>query len=195
MLTSRRYVPALYDPATSSLVLHPSTPTYMLSQRVKRLKAEGGAGMDSSIPYEQRLLMRNELGEAFGTRKAKSRIKAVERNKVDAAAHEGVKDHLMSGIDEAAKVMPSVDPAGDAAIPQNIPPPNMSTTDPNKVYPLDVLIPPEETSAIHIVDAITKASTDKERMDLLPFGSSRWIEAKMRHAVSLKDRSERKRQM
>lgn len=150
--------------------------------------------MDSSIPYEQRLLMRNELGEAFGTRKAKSRIKAVERNKVDAAAHEGVKDHLMSGIEEAAKVMPSVDPSSESLIPQNIPPPDMSTTDPNRVYPLEVLIPPEELSAIQ-VDALVKASTDKERMDLLPFGSSRWIEAKLRHAVQLKDRTERKRQV
>jgi DNA-directed RNA polymerase I subunit RPA49 len=43
-------------------------------------------------------LKRNDLGEAFGTRKAKSQIRAQERGKVNAAAMEGVKDHLMDSI-------------------------------------------------------------------------------------------------
>jgi hypothetical protein len=46
---------------------------------------------------------RDMLGEAFGTRKAKSRIRANERNKVDASAQEGVRDHLMVTIEEAAR--------------------------------------------------------------------------------------------
>jgi DNA-directed RNA polymerase I subunit RPA49 len=41
---------------------------------------------------------RNDLGEAFGTRKAKTQIKADERNKVDIGAMEGVRGHLMESI-------------------------------------------------------------------------------------------------
>jgi hypothetical protein len=41
---------------------------------------------------------RNDLGEVFGTRKAKSQIRAAERGKVNAAAMEGVRDHLMESI-------------------------------------------------------------------------------------------------
>lgn len=49
------------------------------------------------------MMKRDILGEAFGTRKAKSRIRANERNKVDASAQEGVRDHLMATIEEAAR--------------------------------------------------------------------------------------------
>lgn len=41
---------------------------------------------------------RNNLGETFGTRKAKSQIKAEERNKVDVTAMQGVKARLMESI-------------------------------------------------------------------------------------------------
>lgn len=99
-------MPALYDPATNSLVVHPSTPTYILAQRVKRLKSMGQT-TNLSNPMEQRMLKRDQLGETFGTRKAKSRIKAVERNKVDAEAQAGVKDHLLSSIEVAAQNIPT----------------------------------------------------------------------------------------
>ena len=41
---------------------------------------------------------RNDLGEVFGTRKAKSQIKTQERNRVDVGAMEGVRGHLMQSI-------------------------------------------------------------------------------------------------
>jgi DNA-directed RNA polymerase I subunit RPA49 len=63
-----RYLPGLYDPETNTLTLTPA-PLYLMSHR-----------------------------EAFGTRKAKSQIKAQERGKVNAAAMESVKDHLMDSI-------------------------------------------------------------------------------------------------
>ncbi len=47
---------------------------------------------------------RNDLGEVFGTRKAKSQIRAEERNRVDVGAMEGVRGHLMESIGELAVV-------------------------------------------------------------------------------------------
>lgn len=65
-----------------------------------------------------------------------------------------------------------------------LPIPNLTTTDPAQVYPLDTLIPEEEFKAIE-TKAITKAGSDRDRMALLPFGRSRWIESKMRLAIQM----------
>jgi len=92
-----RYLPGLYDPETNTLTLTPA-PLYLMSHRAKRLKM---APLSSGNTAEAQALwrtQRNDLGEAFGTRKAKSQIKAQERGKVNAAAMEGVKSHLMDSI-------------------------------------------------------------------------------------------------
>jgi DNA-directed RNA polymerase I subunit RPA49 len=95
--TYNRYLPGLYDPETNTLTLTPA-PLYLMSHRAKRLKMaplSSTATPDASAEWR---IKRNDLGEAFGTRKAKSQIKAQERGKVNAAAMEGVKDHLMESI-------------------------------------------------------------------------------------------------
>ena len=75
-----------------------------MSSTVKRLKS-----IPSSTVYADQVdrakawrKNRDALGETFGTRKAKSQIKAEERNKVDVAAMEGVKGHLLGSIAERA---------------------------------------------------------------------------------------------
>jgi hypothetical protein len=60
------------------------------------------AESEAANNFQERLKKRNDLGEAFGTRKAKSRIKAEERNKVDAKAQEGARGHMMETILEKA---------------------------------------------------------------------------------------------
>lgn len=97
-----RYLPAIYDPSTHQVVIQPAVPTYVLAQRTKRTKLSS-LNVNSRESDLSNMAKRDMLGEAFGTRKAKSRIRANERNKVDANAQEGVRDHLMVTIDEAAK--------------------------------------------------------------------------------------------
>lgn len=101
--TDTRYVPAIFDPSTRTLTIHPSTPLYLLSHRVKRLKS-GPTDPLSHLEKEVNMyrMKRNDLGETFGTRKAKSQIKAQERNKVNVGAMEGVRGHLMDAIGEKA---------------------------------------------------------------------------------------------
>ena len=70
-----------------------------MSHRAKRLKTlplSSQAGAAAQAEYRAR---RNDLGEAFGTRKAKSQIRAAERGKVNAAAMEGVKEHLLDSVE------------------------------------------------------------------------------------------------
>jgi hypothetical protein len=97
-----RYLPAIYDPSTHQVTIQPAIPTYVLAQRVKRTKLSNmhTTHRESDLSH---MAKRDVLGEAFGTRKAKSRIRANERNKVDATAQESVRDHLMAAIEEAAK--------------------------------------------------------------------------------------------
>lgn len=75
-----------------------------MTHRVKRLisnQAAGQEGIDPRSLYKER---KTHLGEAFGTRKAKSQIKAEERNRVDVSAMESVKGQLMDSIVGTAPV-------------------------------------------------------------------------------------------
>ena len=58
---------------------------------MRQLEATASAEQD----YRAR---RNDLGEAFGTKKAKSQIRANERNKLNAGSMENVRGHLMETI-------------------------------------------------------------------------------------------------
>ena len=91
---SVRYLPAIYDPDAGTLHIHAPTPLHLLVHRAKRLK---NVAVQSAKEADYRA-RRNDLGEVFGTRKAKSQIRAEERNKLNASAMEGVRGHLMETI-------------------------------------------------------------------------------------------------
>lgn len=74
-------------------------PLYLMSHRAKRLKAVALSSQAARTGQIEYRTQRNDLGEAFGTRKAKSQIRAAERGKVNAAAMEGVREHLMDSVE------------------------------------------------------------------------------------------------
>ena len=96
-----RYVPALYDPSSSTMHIYPSAPLYLLSHRAKRTKQLAADPSKSTQEWREK---RNNLGDAFGTKKAKSAIRAEERNKLDAGGMQSVKGHLMESIGEREAV-------------------------------------------------------------------------------------------
>ena len=96
-LTVLRYLPAIYNPDAGTLHIHTSTPLYLIGHRVKRLRTAALTTTSRAIDYRAK---RNDLGEVFGTRKAKSQIRAEERNKVNVGSMQGVKGHLMEAIGE-----------------------------------------------------------------------------------------------
>lgn len=99
------YLLGVHDPSTNTLTLAP-TPAYLLSHSVKRLKDL----KPMENPDEEnanRIEARNKLGEAFGTKKSKSRIKTAERNKIDTAGMEGMRNQLEESILVAGKDLPS----------------------------------------------------------------------------------------
>jgi DNA-directed RNA polymerase I subunit RPA49 len=168
-----QYLPAIYNPETGSLEVYASTPLYLLGHRVKRLRHAGLTSQASrAADYRAK---RNTLGETFGTKKAKSQIRAEERNKVDVSAMESIKGHLMEAIGESEEVT-------DTVISDLIPQPNMETTEPALVYPREALIPDAEWSAID-ASGLLKAKDDRARAAMLPWRRSKFVEEKMRLAV------------
>lgn len=91
----------MYDKEKGTLVIHPSAPLYLMSHRAKRLRQAALTNASMKDDYRAR---RNDLGEVFGTRKAKTMIRAEERNKIDVNAMQGVKGHLMETIGESSVV-------------------------------------------------------------------------------------------
>ncbi|KAL1411208.1 DNA-directed RNA polymerase I subunit rpa49 [Vanrija albida] len=173
-----QYVPALYDPSSKTLHVHPSTPLYLLAHRVKRMREAPLLSTGPSAEAIQWKAKRNDLGEAFGTRKAKSQIKAEERNKVDINAMQGVRGDLMKSIGgKEAKEEGPVPPS------ELIPVPNLETSNPAEVYSREAIIPQAEWSAINVTP-ITQATDDRGRSAALPYRRSRWIEDKLRVAVN-----------
>ncbi|KLT40443.1 RNA polymerase I associated factor, A49-like protein [Cutaneotrichosporon oleaginosum] len=168
-----QYLAAVYNPETNKLHVT-STPLYLLAHRVKRLRDLGPSG--TAALDAQWKAQRNDLGEVFGTRKAKSQIKAEERNKVDVNAMSSVRADLVSSI--AAKAAADESPAP----PEVIPVPNLTTTKVSEVYPRESIVPDNEWSALNVAE-ILKAKDDKERVACLPFRHSRWIENKLRVVV------------
>ena len=66
-----------------------------------------------------------------------------------------------------------------AGPPENIPFPNLTTTDPMQIYTRGSLIPDEEWASIS-VSSIIKAEDDKSRLALLPWRRGMWISGKVR---------------
>jgi DNA-directed RNA polymerase I subunit RPA49 len=211
-----RYIPAIFDPETRTLTLAPATPLYLLSHRVKRLKPEP---TDPLAHLQKEVNMyraqRNDLGETFGTRKAKSRIKAQERNKVDASAMEGVKGHLMEVIGQKdeeegecheASHIRRGRPVHDMPIRAQR---GIGNNDQQQILmsgpeaPSELIPVPNMTTSdvTHVypresiipsaewsaidIDHILKAPDSKSRMGVMPSRRSRWVEDKLFAAMSM----------
>jgi DNA-directed RNA polymerase I subunit RPA49 len=61
----------------------------------------------------------------------------------------------------------------------------MNTSDPSEVYPGSLLIPPEEAAVIDVKQLSSAKLDDKERLAMLPFRGSRWLEQRLRLALDL----------
>ncbi|GLB44229.1 putative rpa49 subunit specific to nuclear rna polymerase i [Lyophyllum shimeji] len=167
-----RYLVAVHNRRTSTLNILPTPKTpYILTRTVKALKS-----IPVSAPTLQEYKQaRTALGETFGTKKAKASIRAQERNRVDVSAMEGVMDHLQEGIDKGAAGLMTAEEAKEEADKNRlIPPFDAAATDPEDVYLLHNIIPEVEWKALS-VSQFDQAGSDKERVALLPFKWSNWL--------------------
>ncbi|KAI0651188.1 RNA polymerase I associated factor A49-like protein [Trametes meyenii] len=173
--TGCSYMIGVHDKRTNTTTLRP-VPLHILTRRVKALKNL----RPIEVSTEERMAQRNNLGEAFGTKKAKAAIRARERNRVDIDAMKDVAGHLQDTIMENTGTLPTVEEAKATADSSRlIPPYNADALSPKDVYALHDIIPEAEFNALPI-SAFKTAKTDKDRIALLPFNRSDWLRLQLR---------------
>ena len=99
------YLVGIYNKRTKTTTLR-SAPLHILTRNVKALKNL----KPMEVSADERIKLRNTLGEAFGTKKAKAAIRAHERNKVDIDAMRGVAGHIQEDIQENTESLPTQGP-------------------------------------------------------------------------------------
>ncbi|RDX40440.1 RNA polymerase I associated factor, A49-like protein [Polyporus arcularius HHB13444] len=173
--TGCSYMVGVHDKRTNTTTLRP-VPLHVLARQVKALKNL----KPIEVSTEERMALRNNLGEAFGTKKAKAAIRARERNKVDIDAMKAVAGHLQDTIMQNTDTLPTTEEAKATADSSRlIPPYNADAQRPQDVYALHDIIPEAEYNALSI-GAIKAAKTQPERLKLLPFDRSDWVKLQLR---------------
>ncbi|CCM05914.1 uncharacterized protein FIBRA_08152 [Fibroporia radiculosa] len=164
------YLVGIHDKRTN-LTTFRAAPLHIITRQVKALKNLAPA----EVTTDERVRLRNKLGETFGTKKAKAAIRAQERNRVDIDAMKGVTSHLQDTIMENTGSLPTTEEAKASADSSRlIPPYNANASRPDDVYALQDIIPDAEMNALSL-SALKSAKTDQERIALLPFSRSNWI--------------------
>ena len=96
------YMIGVHDKRTNTTTLRP-VPLHVLARQVKATKNL----KPIEVSTEERMELRNNLGEAFGTKKAKAAIRARERNRVDIDAMKAVAGHLQDTIMQNTDTLPT----------------------------------------------------------------------------------------
>lgn len=180
---------------SSNALILKEAPVFTLSRTVKALKALSAA---KSNPVEGSYVAKAALGEAFGTKKSKQRIKAFERNMVDTSTMQNVAGAIQEGIEEKTNLLPTkgwyrVRARSFSLLYQGcmymliwndtwnteeikleidaerpIPPYNMSATSAEGIYNQEDIISNEEMLVVPIKELMS-ANTREERAQFLPF--------------------------
>lgn len=185
----------VHDKRTNTTTLRPA-PLHILARQVKSLKNL----KPIEVSTEERMELRNNLGEAFGTKKAKAAIRARERNRVDIDAMKDVAAHLQDTIMANTDTLPTagalaqlalsrmcteicnvaIEEAKEAADSNRLVPPyDADAKRPQDVYALHDIIPEAEYNALPI-NAFKAAKTPQDRYALLPFSRSDWVKLQLR---------------
>ncbi|KAI1789709.1 RNA polymerase I associated factor, A49-like protein [Ganoderma leucocontextum] len=173
--TGCSYMIGVHDKRTNTTTLRP-VPLHILTRQVKALKNL----KPIEVSTEERMAQRNNLGETFGTKKAKAAIRARERNRVDIDAMKDVTGHLQDTIMANTDSLPTTEEAKATADSNRlIPPYNEDAQRPQDVYALHDVVPEAEFNAIPI-NAFKSAKTIQERYALLPWNRSDWVKLQLR---------------
>ncbi|KAI0742841.1 RNA polymerase I associated factor, A49-like protein [Daedaleopsis nitida] len=173
--TGCSYIVGVHDKRTNTTTIRP-VPLHVLARQVKALKNL----KPIEVSTEERMELRNNLGEAFGTKKAKAAIRARERNRVDIDAMKDVAGHLQDTIMQNTDTLPTAEEAKATADSSRlIPPYNADAERPQDVYALNDIIPEAELNALPI-NAFKSAKTHEDRYGLLPFNRSDWVKLQLR---------------
>ncbi|KAK0533971.1 DNA-directed RNA polymerase I subunit rpa49 [Tilletia horrida] len=177
---SGQYLIGVHDPQTNTITLH-RAPLFTMTRLISSLQNLNAIKADTlgqSADWSARVAARRDLGDVFGTRKAKATVRAQDRLKVDASHMAAMLDEVAEGINESASILPSVQDISQVeAEGRPGPVPNLLATRPEDVYPPSILVPAAVLSSLPINRLLN--SEDEESMrKILPSpgpGRSDWL--------------------
>ncbi|KAL2917325.1 DNA-directed RNA polymerase I subunit rpa49 [Polyrhizophydium stewartii] len=103
------------------------------------------------VHASQNMTARNQLGEAFGTKKRKQAIRALEKNQVDVSGLQAVAHKISEKIEETSALLPAKAEIDSKMLAErDIPPCNTEATTPEEVYRIADIVPAEVLDSIDI---------------------------------------------
>ncbi|QLG70190.1 hypothetical protein HG535_0A01290 [Zygotorulaspora mrakii] len=175
-VTSNQYLVGIFNPEKKSVQLYkaPLIASKIFSKHTKNLS---GPTIKSNDVRSSAL--RNALGEAFGTKKAKKAIADLERNRVDSDKLVDSAVDIVDSVRTAAKDLPSRQQL-EEQVTHDRPTPlaNIDATDVEQIYPVENIIPKRELQVIR-VGPLLKETDHEKRLELLPYNKSQYISKKL----------------
>ncbi|KAE8222511.1 hypothetical protein CF319_g4308 [Tilletia indica] len=181
---SGQYLVGVRDPTTNTITLH-RAPMFTMTRLItslENLNSIKDEDLGASADWSARVAARRDLGDAFGTKKAKATVRAQDRLKVDASNMTSMLDEVAEGINESAAILPSVEAITEIeAKGKPGPIPNMAATTPAEVYAPNTLIPPSILNSLPI-QRLIKSEDEASMRKVLPHPGpphSDWIASRM----------------
>ncbi|KAI9173111.1 DNA-directed RNA polymerase I subunit rpa49 [Blastocladiella emersonii ATCC 22665] len=132
-----QYMVGLVNRKTGRVRLVPS-PVVHVEPKYKTVVATAAERVDKS----RIVAARNALGEAFGNKKAKTAIRAIEKNRINADALDVAAGELQANVTESLEFIPTAEElAADAELDNPLPPYDITTDDVAEIYPVASLFP------------------------------------------------------
>lgn len=169
------YLVALYDPVHKSVDLY-KAPVIdgKITSRSKRVH-RGPRVKQAGIRYADQ---RKALGESFGTKKAKSALTNLERNKIDADKLQDLELDIIDNVKEHTVALPTNEEISQAVQDDRpVPPCNEAATAVEDIYSLHSIIPKREWSSIRVQPLMD--AEEAERLDMLPYSKSNYVNKRL----------------
>lgn len=181
--TNQRYCLIMKDSATGKLEIL-ETLLFEVKPFVKKLRERD---LESTIRQSgvKNSQMRTALGEAFGTKKAKSAISDIVRNRLEADMLEGLETAIVDNVQGRTRHLPSAEERQQTVeAVRPIPPYDLETSNVAEIYALESIVPVNELDLVlPIVDELLECSV-AERYGKLPFKGSDFINARIDQVLS-----------
>ncbi|KAH6569679.1 hypothetical protein BASA50_002125 [Batrachochytrium salamandrivorans] len=165
-----KYIVGILDKSTGEVSLHDASPLTMTT--IVKSQKQG----PSKTISDKNMLARNQLGEAFGTKKRKKAIRALEQNKVDVVGLHDVASAITDKIQETSALLPTK-AVIDATMlaDRDIPPCNVDASMPSEVYKLSDVAPSVVLDAIN-VKQLWKARLEADiQQSIQEFRMTNWV--------------------
>ncbi|KAL1296512.1 hypothetical protein AAFC00_000021 [Neodothiora populina] len=177
---------AVYDEATSTLQVLPAHPLTLRTSL--RSETQDVAAQNAARTFARQ---REELGMAFGTKKARKALNARYENAITTGADrdkvagklDAVEAAVMASVDEASAAMPERQELQDSILASKpIPRPNLHAQKIEDAYPLSVLVPSGEMRALAVKDWQDAVEANEDVKT-----SSRFVANRLRSIVKSED--------